>query len=274
MTNTPALGGSPVAFTDDNGSQREIPLTQLFFDDNGINASNWAPYATYKAIVDPWLASLVAQGLLAPGPAPSGRAALQVTAREGGAAGNAVSVSFANPNMAAGTVDVTVQAQQVWSMLTAGTITAVLGTGAGTGSQPGLVFVVPPPPQANAKPAAGTVPAAGTPAQFAVPQQGGGTAFTLQALYSDAADAADAALLTVTVTPDGENPWFSLAVSWTKTRAGASVADLVSANPFAFLVAFAAPEGGLIGPPNAGTLTLQGGTDTPAVAAKATAFQG
>src|SRR5882672_12185957 len=44
MVNIPALGGSPVAFTDVNGNQREIPLSQLFFDSHGINASNWPPY--------------------------------------------------------------------------------------------------------------------------------------------------------------------------------------------------------------------------------------
>jgi hypothetical protein len=63
-------------------------------------------------------------------------------------------------------------------------------------------------------------------------------------------------------------------VAWTKTQAGGKVSDLVANNPFAFLVAFAAPDGGLIGPPNAGTITLQGGTDTPAATASATALQG
>ena len=43
MVNVPALGGSPVAFTDVNGNQREIPLSQVHFDNNGINATNWPP---------------------------------------------------------------------------------------------------------------------------------------------------------------------------------------------------------------------------------------
>ena len=70
MINIPVLGASPVAFTDANGNQREIPLSQLFFDSNGINATNWPPYYTYKSIVDPWLGFLVAQGLLSPGAVP------------------------------------------------------------------------------------------------------------------------------------------------------------------------------------------------------------
>lgn len=274
MVTIPALGGSPVAFTDTNGSQREIPLSQLYFDDNGINATKWGPYETYKSIVDPWLAVLVAQGFLQPGPPPTGKPALLIRAREEGAAGNAVSVTFANPDLQADTLDVTVQAQQNWSLLTALSLEAALGTGPGTGSQPGLVFLVTPGPDAGVIPQAGTVDAAGKPAQFAVPKEGGGTAFTLQALYGGDDDAPDAALLEVKATPNPTNEWFALSVSWTKSQVGVKVSDLVASNPFAFLVAFAAPEGGLIGPPNAGTLTLQGGTDTPSAMAFATALQG
>src|SRR5262245_10902010 len=67
MVNIPVLGGAPVAFTAD-GNQREIPLSQLYFDSNAnINATNWPLYSTYQSIVDPWLAYLVGQKLLTPG---------------------------------------------------------------------------------------------------------------------------------------------------------------------------------------------------------------
>src|SRR5690349_5991037 len=122
MAHRPALGGSPVAFTDNNGAQREIPLTQLYFDDKGIQAGNWPSYAAYRSIVDPWLSALVDQGLLQPAPAPTGRPALLLTAREDGAAGNAVSVSFAHPDASAATIDVAVSAQQNWLYLTAATL--------------------------------------------------------------------------------------------------------------------------------------------------------
>ena len=153
MVNIPALGGSPVAFIDVNGNQREIPLSQLYFDSHGINATNWPPYYSYKPIVDPWLAYLVAQGMLVPGSQPAGKPTLIIAAREAGAAGNAVSVTFANPtpnaDPKAATVDVTVSARQSWSWLTAESLESVLGTGPGTGSQPGLVFLAGPAPRRN-----------------------------------------------------------------------------------------------------------------------------
>ena len=142
MVNIPALGGSPVAFTDADGNQREIPLSQLYFDDHGINASNWPPYYSYKPIVDPWLAWLVAQGLVFAGTEAAGKPALVIAAREKGAAGNAISVTFANPtpnaDPKAATVDVTVTARQSWSLLIAASLESVLGTGPGTGARPGL----------------------------------------------------------------------------------------------------------------------------------------
>jgi hypothetical protein len=282
MVSIPALGGSPVAFTDTNGNQREIPLSQLFFDSDGIKATNWPPYFTYKTIVDPWLDYLVAQGLLVPGAVPKGKPALTIKARQDGAAGNAVSIGFANPvtnaDPSAATVDTTVSARQSWSLLTADSLQSVLGTTTATGSQPGLVVLVTPAPAAGTIPAAGTVAAAGTPAEFAIPKQGGGTAFTLQAVFNTAADAADAALLTVTIADvDPASGSFSLVVNWTKSVSATTLKDLETANPFAFLVSFAAPAGGLIGPPNAGAIALQGGADNSpsgAVTAQATALMG
>jgi hypothetical protein len=281
MVNIPALGGSPVAFTDDNGNQREIPLSQLYFDSNGnINATGWKPYSTYQSIVDPWLTYLVAQKLLTQGPVPAAKAALAISAREGGVAGNTVNVTFANPTPSAdpnaATVDVTVSANQSWSGLTAEKLEGMLGTGPGTGSQPGLVFLKAPPPSAGTMPQAGPVAGSGTPPEFAVSKQGGGgTAFTLEPLYTDA----DAALLSVTVGVNATNNSFSLVVNWTKFKAGVRLHDLLdaNANPFAYLVSFAAPAGGLIGPPNARTITLQGGADSrtsPSVTATATALMG
>jgi hypothetical protein len=215
---------------------------------------------------------------------PSGKPALELGAREAGAAGNAVSVTFANPrpnaDPKAATVDVAVAARQSWPLLTASSLQAVLGTGPGTGSQPGLVFLTGPATAAGTMPVAGTVAAAGTPAQFAVPKQGGGTAFTLEALFSAPAEAADAALLTVTVQDvDAATQSFSLVVNWHKSQSAVTLDDLTTTakNPFAYLVSFTAPSGGLIGPPNAGTLTLQGGADTSPtgpVTATATALMG
>jgi hypothetical protein len=282
MVNIPALGGSPVAFTDADGNQREIPLSQLYFDDHGINASNWPPYYSYKPIVDPWLAWLVAQGLVFAGTEAAGKPALVIAAREKGAAGNAISVTFANPtpnaDPKAATVDVTVTARQSWSLLIAASLESVLGTGPGTGARPGLVFLTGTAPAAGTIPVEGTVKAAGNPAEFAIPKQGDGTAFTLEALFNSDADAADAALLTVTVANvDATLGSFSLIVDWTKSQKAVSLDDLQNKNPFAFLVTFAAPDGGLIGPPNAGTIALQGGVDTSptgALTATATALMG
>ena len=272
MSSRPVTGGSAVAFTDTNGAQHEIPLSLLQFTDAGLSAANWPPYADYQAIVDPWLASLVAQGLLQAGAAPSGKPALMIEARQDAAAGNAVSVTFANPDATADTVDVTVGSDQRWTLLTPANIDGVLGETAGAGSQPGLVILAGPP--AGTMPAAGAVAMSGTPPQFVVPDQEGGTAFTLAPIFDDASDAADAALITVAVTPDPTDSWFSLEVQWSKTAIGVKTGDLVNANPFAFLVSFTAPSGGLIGPPSAGAINLQGGSVAPPAKASATALQG
>jgi hypothetical protein len=285
VVNIPVLGGSPVAFTDPDGNQREIPLSQLYFDSNGnIKASNWPPYSTYRSIVDPWLAYLVAQKLLTLGAMPASKPALVISAREPGVAGNAVNVTFANPtsnpdpNLA--TVDTSVSVTQSWSGLTAERLASVLGTGAGTGSQPGLVFLKPPPPAAGTMPAAGPVAASGTgPVNFDIPKEGGSTAFRLQPLFNDPQEADDAKLLAVTVGDvDATNKSFSLVVTWTKSKT-ASLHDLITntSNPFAYVVSFAAPAGGLAGPPNAGKITLQGGADSrtlPSITATATALMG
>ena len=107
---------------------------------------------------------------------------------------------------------------------------------------------------------------------------GDGTAFTLEALFNSDADAADAALLTVSVANvDAALGSFSLIVDWTKSQNAVSLDHLQNKNPFAFVVSFAAPDGGLIGPPNAGTIALQGGADTSPtgeLTATATALMG
>jgi len=111
-----------------------------------------------------------------------------------------------------------------------------------------------------------------------MPKQGDGTAFTLEALFNADTDAADAALLKGTVANvDVTRGSFSLIVDWTKSQKAVSLDDLLNKNPFAFLVSFAAPSDGLLGPPNAGTIALQGGADespTGALTATATALMG
>jgi hypothetical protein len=183
-----------------------------------------------------------------------------------------------NVDPKAAMVDVTVSARQSWSWLTAESLESVLGAGPGTGSQPGLVFLAGPAPAAGTIPSEGTVSAASTPAEFAMPKQGNGTAFTLEALFNSDADAAAAALLTVTVANvDATRGSFSLIVDWSQSQKAVSLDDLLNKNPFAFLVSFAAPSGGLIGPPNAGAIALQGGADgspTGVLTTAATALMG
>ena len=49
MISIPALGASPVAFTDAQGQSARIPLShKVYFDSRGINASNWPAYYSYK----------------------------------------------------------------------------------------------------------------------------------------------------------------------------------------------------------------------------------
>ncbi len=65
-----ALATGPVSFLDSNSNQQEIPLSAIYFDSNGPNASGWLSLGGNSAnttLVKALLAQLAAQNLLTPG---------------------------------------------------------------------------------------------------------------------------------------------------------------------------------------------------------------
>ena len=251
-------GTGPVSFLDVNQNQLEIPLNKIFVTPNGVDASSWPDFDTNKTLVPALLAQLVSQGAISPLTAPATPPSLTATAAEVGTGGNSITISFANPSPALGTVDITVTAKEVYKDLTPMNIGATLGTTAAAAE--GLVYLS----DAGLGDMPGTVTAAkigaGPAFDLAVPEVDiTKTAFTLAA--TSQAPAADAPLITIDIVPDAGAPptTFTLTASWTKTQPGVTLSSLTTeaTNPFVYLVTFSGQSGPL---PAAGSITLKGGT--------------
>src|SRR5690348_12333752 len=97
MASTPVVGAGPVDFMNEStGQQLSIPLSDLAFTNNQIDASGWPLYNQYKATVDALLQYMVKSGALAPGTAPSPTPAMVLTAKAPGGLGNNIQLTFKN----------------------------------------------------------------------------------------------------------------------------------------------------------------------------------
>src|SRR5436309_7350705 len=135
MASTPVAGTGPVEFMDaTTGKQLSIPLSVLAFKNNQIDASSWPLYNQYKPEVDALLAYMVKSGALTPGATPPPQPALMLTAKQSGALGNNIQVTFKNvgadPNDP-DKFDATMTETDKWQGLTKDTIQNVIGTSAG-----------------------------------------------------------------------------------------------------------------------------------------------
>jgi hypothetical protein len=261
-----ALATGPISFSDGNAAQHEIPLSAIYFDANGPNASLWPGYGSNTSLINALLQQLAAQGLLTPGTQTVPTAALAITATQAGATGNVIAVTISNVLPAAGRMSVLVTATEVYPGLTTDTIAAALGTTQASGN--GLVFLE---SNNNQAPAAVNNQIIGGGLTYTVPEaaDAANTAFVLAATNS--ADAADAANISITIAPDPlPATTFTLTAGWSKPAPNVTLATLTNpaTNPFAFLVTFTSPAGGSL--PGPGTFLLQGGaaaTSSPAIAA-------
>jgi hypothetical protein len=252
-----ALATGPISFLDANSNQQEIPLSAISFGPNGPDASSWPNYPANSGLIKQLLQQLVSQGLLTPSIPPPGSLALSITAAKPGAAGNVTQVTISNVSTTANTMTVAVSATEVYPGLTTATLGAALGTTVATAN--GIVYLQ---TNNNQPPAAFTGNIGGADLNCAVPEAADAskTAFILAA--TDAADAADAANISVTVAPDpSPATTFSLTATWNKSQNDVTLAMLTAAatNPFGLLVTFTAPPGGPL--PGPGTVTLRGGAN-------------
>jgi hypothetical protein len=249
-------GTGPVSFLDVNQNQLEIPLNEIFVTPNGVDASSWPHFGANKALVPALLAQLVSQGAIAASTAPATPPTLTATAVQTGTGGNSITISFANPSPAVGTVDITVTAKEVYEGLTPATIGTTLGSTAAAAE--GLVYLSDP----GTGEMPGTVTAAkigpGPDFKLDIPNADASkTAFTLAATNQDPG----VELIQIDIVPDAGAPptTFTLTASWTKTQTAVSLSSLSTAatNPFSYLVTFSGHSGPL---PAAGSIALKGGT--------------
>ncbi len=276
MARTPALFNGPIEFTDANGSQVSLPLSEVYFDDKGqIQAQGPAVsnLVKDKSVLNSWLQYLVGAGLLVPGQNPRSVPALVITAASPGAFGNFIQVTIANPittDSANPKFDMTVLATETYTGLTTDStntqnfIQNVLGKTAGGGTQPGLVFVASmgtdvPAVTKSDIPLTITSP---NPAVAAVPGASpGSTAFTVQAKTNDP-DGAHTSIAIQNVSGSA----FTLVAKWSKTLTQITAAG-IGVN-FVYVLNVAGPGGATPSlPPAPGTYVLSGGSDAVSLAA-------
>jgi hypothetical protein len=264
MANTPAVLNGPIEFTDSQGNGHLIIAGALSFDaSNTLQVNLTGMPASTAAAATAFLKHLAAQGEIVPASLPPRGIGLVVTAKDPGAQSNniALEVTDVRPDPADDSkqiFDATVTETDTWTGLTPESVGSVIGTSAGGGSTPGLVFLAG--PAAPLAPAAGTVAvaAAGSKFQADVKKQGdpSKTAMILQSKASDA----EAANTAVTVTLDSGGPAFTLIAKWTKSVSGIHADDLETS--FAYEIKAAAPPGAAaLATPAAGTYQLSGGAD-------------
>jgi hypothetical protein len=250
-----ATGTGPVSFVDGNQSQQEIPLSEVFFTPNGVDASSWPLFSANATLVPALLAQLVAQGAISAGALPASPPSVTAIAAQAGTSGNSITISIASPSAATGTMTMTVTATEVYANLIPASLAGELGTSPATAG--GLVYVSDPGTGGMPESFSGSI-SAGPAFDLAVPDASDNTknAFTLTA--TNTSPAADAQLIQIKIVPDSSPTptTFTMTASWTKTATGVTLASLANSNPFAYLVAFSGPSGPL---PAAGSITLKGG---------------
>jgi len=252
MARTPALSNGPVEFTDVGGNQVSLPLSSIFFDGKTIHAEG-SIYNSHKAAADDWLTYLARIGEIVPDADPPSKTAMVITAKHAGSTGNFIQIQFSNPDNSDPTnvkFDATVTETDTYPALTPATIQSALS------AEPGLVIL--PGNAPTELPKAGTYPLAvtspNTSATVDIPKNSGlGNAFTVQAR----ADGPDGALTQVTI--KDVTATFTLIAGWRKTATQITASKV--GTTFDYEIAVAAPTGGTLSAPAAGTVTLSGGTD-------------
>jgi hypothetical protein len=260
MAKTPVTAATGPVQIVDGGQQVSLPLSSLFFEDGKLMASG-SVYAAHQPAFDPWLQYLAHQGLITPAAALPARSALLITAKDPGSIGNDISLVIANvgqdpSDLSTQVFDATLTQVDSYPGLTPQTLGGVIGTSAApTGAtRPGLVWLSS--TSVPGQPAAGTY--APVNQVVTVPDDGGVVAFVLTYRPIDQPTTAR-----VQISSAGGGT-FSLVATWTRTKPGIHVTDLVTA-PFSDFITVTKPDGS--SPSNAdvpapGTVVLSGGSDS------------
>lgn len=275
MSNTPVIGTGPIEFMSeagaaDQGKQLSIPLTELYFDSNGVlKGDRWPLYVAHKDAVDKLLAYVQQAGAVQPGSAPAPAAALKVTARYAGAAGNNIKLIVTKSGTSdpadATKFDAELVEQDSYPRLTKDTIEKVVGSAQGAA----LIFITP--ASAAAKPKAAAYPMLGgaQPFKVSVLDANGNQAFEVNARNANDDEAKYTTITISGVSNDPADPKFDLTVGWDKSGVGLHPADLQPTFAYEITVGNP-PDGNALGVPGNGTVLLSGGSD-PAQATPASA---
>lgn len=257
---TAAVARGPIPIYTSSGQQRFVPLSALSFDASGV-----LQVAAAYASATGWLRYLAATGVITKGTAPPETPAMDIRAKIPGSWGNGVKVEI-DYGASTTTYTLKVTATHRYQVTTA-TLGATLGTATITGSTPGLLRIKDADITGGlvGMPAAYPKTALGGTFTVAIPKQGGGTAFNLDAV--SAATPADK--IDITVTP-GTGTSFTIDVALTVSATGVTSATLASAinSAVGYLAQVAPPAGATaLGMPKAGTIFLSGGVDVATASA-------
>jgi hypothetical protein len=277
------IGSGPIGFTDKEGNQQFIPLSQLYFDDYGKVTVKGGQLGENNEVVDALLKNLVAGGFLKSAPTLPPKPAIVIKAAIPGAKGNTIQVTFSNfrniptgkPPVNITTFDAEIIAKATYSNLSSDPISTsfigkVLGVGATPGISPGLVRVKQPAPNTQIQqPKAiktSTKLGQSNPSVernfFVVQQEGTASdpAFTLEA-WKGGADGQNIEIAIPDVNPGDKT--FTLVVEWTQPKiVEIALTELPSKLAgLGFVITVSPPEGESFGIPAPGTIVLSGGAD-------------
>jgi hypothetical protein len=276
MARATALGEGLIVYLDESKKQVSIPLSALYFEGTQLLTTlSSQPSAT--SALGMWLAYLVAQGRIYPGPAPAPPDAAVLTAAGPGAQGNHITVVVAT-SATAGAVDIIATEIDTYTNIAVSDLVTLLGapgTTATPGTQPGMLRAqIPNTPPAPAVPstAQGNAAVGGMPAWRIVGPTTTATDAAFVLVASRAGADAAGATMTIAVSAGSAAGKMNLTATWTNTVLAVAPGDVATlANklaPLAFVVTVTQPiVNGAAGPyqlPRSGTYVLSGGTDVAA----------
>lgn len=244
-----ATASNPVSVFTAEGNLLVIPVSALFFDDNGdIHAR--PPYSGPD--VERWIRYLASPSIQAIRQAPEAppKPAMVLRAAVPGSTGNNINVKITYPDSNRTEYRVEVTKTDRYTLLKPDTMSKVLA------ARPGLVHVK----NGSATP---KMPAALDDAPLKndgtleVRGKNGRTAFVLEAK----GPASDVQLIKITI--DDVDETFTLVAKWTKTATVSGDPKTALAD-LGYVVVFKPPEGGEFGQPPAGEFNLSGGIDSAA----------
>ncbi|HEX2039864.1 MAG TPA: hypothetical protein VHF47_09060 [Acidimicrobiales bacterium] len=263
MANTPAVLSAPIGFVDSQGKEHLIPAAALSFDASNALQLAYGPLTGADlADATTFLEHLVSQGVIVAAAKPPPKVGLVITAKDPGSQTNNITLSVTavhdDPTDATTKLfTATVTETDTYTGLTPATLASVIGSTAGGGTRPGLVFVTTATPAA---PKNGTYTLGGTgPYTADVLKADNTTAFTLEGKANDA----EAKRTTVSVVNDATGGTFTLTATWTKTATDIKVGDLAATFAYEITVA-PAPGAAALAVPAPGTVQLSGGSDAAA----------